>query len=221
MLNTSATHRVFTSVFMECLQVSYSIFPFSSWLVCWFVGLLVCFMMRCLTFTLSRTVTLGLFTFVRTVLLVRLGVQASAVLHKNLLDSILRAPQSFFDTTPIGRILSRFSKDFYSIDVDLSDQLDMFLFCVLTVLVSLGTITFVTPWFGIAVVPLGYMYFKFLNYFRNVSRETKRLESISRSPVYGQFSETLGGLTTIRAYGQAMRFQYSFDTKIDENIRAW
>jgi ABC-type multidrug transport system fused ATPase/permease subunit len=158
---------------------------------------------------------------VRTVLLVRLGVEASAVLHRNLLDSIFRAPQSFFDTTPVGRILSRFSKDFYSIDVELSDQLDMFLFCVLTVLVSLATITYVTPWFGIAIVPLGYLYFSFLNYFRNVSRETKRLESVSRSPVYGQFSETLGGLTTIRAYGQATRFQYSFDTKIDVNIRAW
>jgi ATP-binding cassette subfamily C (CFTR/MRP) protein 1 len=155
------------------------------------------------------------------VLLVRLGVEASAVLHRNLLDSIFRAPQSFFDTTPVGRILSRFSKDFYSIDVELSDQLDMFLFMVLTLLVSLATIVFVTPWFGIAVVPLGYMYFNFINYYRSVSRETKRLESVSRSPVYGQFSETLGGLTTIRAYGQATRFQYSFDTKIDVNIRAW
>jgi ABC-type multidrug transport system fused ATPase/permease subunit len=133
----------------------------------------------------------------------------------------LRAPQSFFDTTPVGRILSRFSKDFYSIDVELGDTFDFFLFCTLSVIVSLGTILFVTPLFGVAVVPLFVLYILVLNYFRNVSRETKRLESISRSPIYAQFSETLGGLTTIRAYNQASRFQNDFKLKSDQNIRAW
>ena len=134
-------------------------------------------------------VTLGLFTFVRAFLLAAFGVQASEALHKSLLASVLKAPQSFFDTTPLGRILSRFSKDLYSIDLELSDYFDFFLWCTLSVVTSLGTIMFVTPWFGIAVVPLGFLYFKFLNYFREVSRETKRLDSISRSPVYAHFSE--------------------------------
>jgi ABC-type multidrug transport system fused ATPase/permease subunit len=166
-------------------------------------------------------VTLGIFTYLRTFLLVRFGVHASEVIHRNLLESILRAPQSFFDTTPIGRILSRFSKDLYSIDVELTDQLDFFLLCSLSVVFSMGTIIFVTPWFAVAVVPLGLMYFKVLNYFREVSRETKRLESISRSPVYAQFSESLGGLATIRAYGQPTRFMNEFEEKVDQNIRAW
>lgn len=165
-------------------------------------------------------VTLGLFTFIRSFLLVRFGVKASETLHRNLLDSILRAPTSFFDTTPIGRILSRFSKDLYAIDVELADQFDFFLFSTLQVVISLATIMFVTPWFGIAIVPLGFMYIKILNYFREVSRETKRLESISRSPVYAQFSETLGGLSTIRAYGQPQRFIREFEGKLDENTRA-
>ena len=60
----------------------------------------------------------------------------------------------------------------------------------LTVITSLGTITVVTPYFGFALLPLIYIYVKVLNYFREVSRETKRLESISRSPVYAHFSET-------------------------------
>lgn len=78
-------------------------------------------------------VTLGVVTFVRSFMLAKFGVRASDTLHHNLLDSILRAPQSFFDTTPIGRILSRFSKDLYSIDVELAEQLDFFLFCSLQV----------------------------------------------------------------------------------------
>jgi ATP-binding cassette subfamily C (CFTR/MRP) protein 1 len=165
--------------------------------------------------------TLGFFTYVRTYLLVRFGVAASENLHSGLLNSMLGAPQSFFDTTPIGRILSRFSKDVYSIDVELSEYLDFFMFMSLQVVVSIGTIIFVTPYFAIAVIPLGFVYFKVLNYFRNVARETKRLESVSRSPVYAQFSESLGGLATIRAYGQGTRFMDEFEGKVDQNIRAW
>jgi ABC-type multidrug transport system fused ATPase/permease subunit len=135
------------------------------------------------------SVTLGLFTFIRAFLLASFGVDASEALHRSLLDSILRAPQSFFDTTPLGRLLSRFSKDIYTIDLELADFFDFFLFSSLQVVISLATIMFVTPWFGVAVLPLGVIYVRVLNYFREVSRETKRLDSISRSPVYAHFSE--------------------------------
>ena len=166
------------------------------------------------------SVLLGVFTFVRTYLLVWFGVKASESLHRNLLNSILRAPTSFFDTTPIGRILSRFSKDLYAIDVELTDHMDFFLFASLNVTMAMGVIIFVTPWFGLAVPPLGFLYIKVLNYFRDVSRETKRLDNISRSPVYAQFSETLGGLSTIRAFGVTTRFVRDFEERIDENTRA-
>ncbi len=78
----------------------------------------------------------------------------------------------------------------------------------------------VTPWFGVAVVPLMFLYVKILNFFREVSRETKRIESISRSPVYAHFSETLGGLGTIQAYDQGGRFISNFGIKIDSNTQA-
>lgn len=166
-------------------------------------------------------VTLGIVTFIRAFLLSTFGVNASETLHTNLLNSVLRAPQSFFDTTPLGRILSRFSKDIYSIDLELADMLDFFLFCTLQVLTSLGTILFVTPWFGVAVIPLGFVYFRILNFFRAVSRETKRLDSIARSPVFAHFSETLGGLSTIRAFGQSDRFKEEFEGKVNCNTRAY
>lgn len=72
-------------------------------------------------------VLLGVFTFVRSYFLAKFCVRASNILHKNLLESILNAPMVFFDTTPSGRILSRFSKDLYSIDTELSDYFDFFL----------------------------------------------------------------------------------------------
>lgn len=166
-------------------------------------------------------VILGLVTFFRSFLLAIFGVRASGNLHRGLLRSVLHAPMSFFDTTPTGRILSRFSKDLYSIDMELSEMLDFFLFCGLTVVFALGTMTVVTPYFGIAIIPLAYVYVKALNYFREVSRETKRLESISRSPVFAHFSETLGGLGTIRAYEQTDRFIDEFEKRVDSNTRAY
>ena len=75
----------------------------------------------------ALAVLLGFFTFIRSYLLAKFCVEASNVLHHNLLRSILNAPIVFFDTTPSGRILSRFSKDLYSIDTELSDYFDFFL----------------------------------------------------------------------------------------------
>jgi ABC-type multidrug transport system fused ATPase/permease subunit len=75
------------------------------------------------------SVTLGIFTFFRSYFLANFGVRASNQMHEKLLKSIMSAPMSFFDTTPTGRILSRFSKDLYAIDIELSDYLDFFLFC--------------------------------------------------------------------------------------------
>jgi ATP-binding cassette, subfamily C (CFTR/MRP), member 1 len=76
----------------------------------------------------SLTIALGIITFLRAFLLVRFGAKASEVLHRDLLKSVLRAPQSFFDTTPLGRIISRFSKDLYAIDMELTDFMVSFIY---------------------------------------------------------------------------------------------
>ena len=166
-------------------------------------------------------VALGFTSYLATFLLVRFGVGASRNLHANLIESILRAPQSFFDTTPIGRILSRFSKDMYTIDIELAEQLDFTVMFSLSILFAIGSIMFVTPLFGVAIPPLAFVYIRTMNYFRNVSRETKRLESVSRSPVFALFSETLGGLSTIRAYGLGPGFLADFEAKVNLNTRAY
>ena len=164
-------------------------------------------------------VLVGVVTFVRSFGLAAFGVRSSFQLHRNVLRSVLRAPMSFFDTTPTGRILSRFSKDMFVIDNEVANFVDVFLWIILQLGVVVITIVVVTPWFAIALPILLFLYIYAMNYFRRVSRETKRLESISRSPVYSMFSETLGGLSTIRAYSKQDAFTSSFDSLLDTNTQ--
>jgi ABC-type multidrug transport system fused ATPase/permease subunit len=164
-------------------------------------------------------ILLGVMSYIRSYGLASFGIRSSFHLHGGVLRSVLRAPMSFFDTTPTGRILSRFSKDMYTVDNEICDQLDIFVWILLQLVVVLVTIVVITPFFAAALPILGTIYILAMNYFRRVSRETKRLESIARSPVYSQFSEVLGGLSTVRAYGKTQSFTDSFDELLDTNTR--
>ena len=165
------------------------------------------------------SILLGIMTFIRSYALASFGVRSSFNLHGNVLRSVLKAPMSFFDTTPTGRILSRFSKDMFTVDNEIADFVDLFVFIVLQLVVVMVSIVVITPYFAVVLPFLGYLYIRAMNYFRRVSRETKRLESVARSPVYSQFSETLGGLSTIRAYGKSSKFVQSFGGLLDLNSR--
>jgi len=166
------------------------------------------------------SVLMGCVAFMRSYGLASFGVRSSFQLHGSVLRSVLRAPMYFFDTTPTGRILSRFSKDMYTVDNEIADYVDIFVFIVLQLAVVMVTIVVITPYFAAALPFLGFFYIYAMNYFRQVSRETKRLESVARSPVYSQFSETLGGLQTIRAFGKSGEFQKGFDYLLDTNTQA-
>mmetsp|Transcript_35464 Transcript_35464/g.63920 ORF Transcript_35464/g.63920 Transcript_35464/m.63920 type:complete len:1391 (+) Transcript_35464:334-4506(+) len=165
------------------------------------------------------SVLVGVMAFIRSYGLASFGVRSSFHLHGRILRSVFRAPMSFFDTTPSGRILSRFSKDMHTVDHEIADFVDIFVFIVLQLAVVLISIVVITPFFAITLPFLAFFYIYAMNYFRLVSRETKRLESIARSPVYSQFSETLGGLTTIRAFGKSAEFERGFDSLLDTNTR--
>jgi ABC-type multidrug transport system fused ATPase/permease subunit len=78
-----------------------------------------------------------------------------------------------------------------------------------------------TPVFVALIVPLGVVYLYIQRYYLRTSRELKRLDSISRSPIYAHFQETLGGITTIRAYRQQKRFALENEWRIDANLRAY
>lgn len=163
----------------------------------------------------------ALFAFMRVVVQSLMGIKASRSLHSNLLNAILKAPMSFFDTTPMGRLIARFSKDMDAVDNQLPQQLGMLGMSIFFIAGTLGAIIFATPWFALIVLPVFGLYYWVMNYFRNVSREVKRFDSITRSPIYAHFSETLGGLSTIRAYGLPSSFARQNEDKIASNVCAW
>ena len=78
-----------------------------------------------------------------------------------------------------------------------------------------------TPWFLLLVIPLGFVYYSYQKYYIRTSRELKRLDSVSKSPIYAHFSETLGGTSTIRAYRQQQRFCLENEWRMDGNLRAY
>jgi ATP-binding cassette, subfamily C (CFTR/MRP), member 1 len=105
----------------------------------------------------------------------------------------MRAPVLFFDTTPLGRILNRFSKDQDGVDSGVMDALRMFLTMFSTVIATFILIIIAIPWFAIPMVPVLAFYYVVQKIYRSVSLELKRLDAISRSPVYSQIGETLTG----------------------------
>ncbi|KAG0270789.1 Multidrug resistance-associated protein 1, partial [Linnemannia exigua] len=126
------------------------------------------------------------------------GIQASKVIHENLLDRVLRLPMAFFDVTPMGRIVNRFSSDIYSIDSQMPGEWnELFTFGAI-ITGTLFVIAYSTPAFLLAVPPLILTYFWVQGYFIKSSGSLKRLYSVSKSPLYQHFSETLTGVSTIR-----------------------
>ncbi|XP_066291271.1 multidrug resistance-associated protein 1-like isoform X7 [Branchiostoma lanceolatum] len=149
------------------------------------------------------------------------GVLASRRLHSLLLSSILSLPMEFFDTNPIGRILNRFASDTYIIDCVVPERMNIFLRCCLRVLSSIIVITMSTPIFATVLLPLGIVYFFVQRFYVATSRQLKRIESISRSPIYSHFGETVQGTSTIRAYDREQQFFFQNQAKVDENQVAY
>ncbi|KAK2820903.1 hypothetical protein Q5P01_023862 [Channa striata] len=149
------------------------------------------------------------------------NISAARKLHHNLLTNKLHTPQSFFDTTPIGRIINRFSKDIYVIDEALPATVLMFLGTFFVSLSTLIVIISTTPIFAVVIVPLALIYIFVQRFYVATSRQLKRLESVSRSPIYSHFSETITGSSVIRAYGRHSAFVLMNDMKVDENQKSY
>ncbi|XP_034175482.2 putative multidrug resistance-associated protein lethal(2)03659 isoform X2 [Osmia lignaria lignaria] len=148
-------------------------------------------------------------------------MKASTKLHDRMFRCISRATMRFFNTNPSGRVLNRFSKDMGAID----EVLPMALIdCVQIGLSLLGIITVVgiaNPWLMIPTVIIGVIFYYIRVFYLATSRSVKRLEGITRSPVFGHLSATLQGLPTIRAFGAEEILTKEFDQHQDLHSSAW
>uniref|UniRef100_A0A8C6Q247 ATP-binding cassette, sub-family C (CFTR/MRP), member 8 n=1 Tax=Nothobranchius furzeri TaxID=105023 RepID=A0A8C6Q247_NOTFU len=135
------------------------------------------------------------------------GLRVAKELHHNLLNKIILAPMRLFETTPLGSILNRFSTDTNTIDQHIPTTLECLSRSTLLCLSALGVISYVTPVFLVALLPLAVACYFIQKYFRMASRDLQQLEDSTQLPLLSHFSETVEGLTTIRALRYEPRFR--------------
>ncbi|XP_046577436.1 multidrug resistance-associated protein 1-like isoform X2 [Haliotis rubra] len=146
-------------------------------------------------------------------------VKAAGILHLNMLSNVLRAPMSFFDTTPTGRIVNRFSQDMDTIDTRMPSLVEYAGNTMFQVLSSIIVISYTTPIFLVVVIPLVILYAFIQRFYVTTSRQLKRLESKARSPIYNHFGETLSGASVIRSFQAQSRFIKESEDRVDTNQR--
>ena len=161
----------------------------------------------------------ALSAFIRDLWLFFGSLTASWDLHTRLLRAISRARFKFFDVTPLGQMMNRFSKDLEAIDQEVAPVAIGVLSCALGLVVTIVVIAWVTPAFLAAGVFITALYVFLARFYLSSSRDLKRLESVQRSPLFQQFGETLSGVTTIRAYGDERRFVRDNVSRINAQIR--
>ncbi|ODA84061.1 hypothetical protein RJ55_02579 [Drechmeria coniospora] len=182
-------------------------------------------------FSLSTGVYIGIYAslgvlqallmFLFSVLLSILGTTSSKVMLRRAVTRVLRAPMSFFDTTPLGRITNRFSRDVDVMDNNLTDAIRMYFFTLAMVTAVFALIISFFYYFAIALVPLYVLFIFAASYYRASAREVKRFESVLRSHVFAKFSEGLSGVASIRAYGLKSQFVDELRGSIDEMNSAY
>ena len=149
------------------------------------------------------------------------SLTASWKIHSRLLNAVTRAKFKFFDSTPLGQLMNRFSKDVEAIDQEVAPVAVGVLGCLASVITIVVLISVITPGFLIAGVFITAIYFAIGKFYLASSVNLKRLESVLRSPLYQQFGETLSGVTTIRAYGDEKRFIRDNQHRIDTHNRPY
>ncbi|KAG1708717.1 hypothetical protein DVH05_022343 [Phytophthora capsici] len=169
----------------------------------WYIGLIV----FCAVLTLARAL-----------MMIESCVRTSQLLHDELFRRVLRAPVTrYFDVTPIGQILNRFSNDLDQMDTNLPREYQLLFQNVSMGFGSLVVSAFVSYWIGLSYIPILAIFVWTGQYFKKTSREVKRMEGITRTPVYNLFSETLSGLATIRAFNMKQQFSARNRQVVDTN----
>jgi ATP-binding cassette subfamily C (CFTR/MRP) protein 1 len=158
-------------------------------------------------------------SLIRSMMFAAQGLRGAFNLHQSMLRSIFRSPSSFFDTTPIGRIVNRFSADVDKLDHIIIRTLEGWGGCIFFVLGTFVAICVVYPYFVFPLLAIIFIYYKVQQYYVSSSRELQRLDSISKSPIFSHFGESLTGASSIRAFASGERCCRQNEQHVDANHR--
>ncbi|KAJ3114501.1 hypothetical protein HDU96_002015 [Phlyctochytrium bullatum] len=167
----------------------------------------------------------GLAVFCLTVIVLRLlilaygSLSAGRNIHRQLMMRLLHSPLRFFEVTPVGRIMNRMTKDMAAVDRSIGSSVGNTTYSILLILFIILAIARQIPILLVLLLPIGYIYFLIGQLFIRTCRSLKRLDSVARSPIYSHFSETLMGLTVIRAFRDSERFFRECRKRIDAYSR--
>ncbi|XP_046571663.1 multidrug resistance-associated protein 1-like isoform X2 [Haliotis rubra] len=149
----------------------------------------------------------------------RVLISAGRTLHHQLLQNVLRSPMSFYDTTPIGRIMSRFSGDLGAVDIDMTNTLDGWLNGMGNVVGGLLMICYVAPSALATIIPMFFVFLSVQRGYISTTRQLTRLASVSQAPVISFFNEAVSGTSVIRALAARAGFWKTFARKVDSNCK--
>ncbi|KAJ7355423.1 P-loop containing nucleoside triphosphate hydrolase protein [Mycena albidolilacea] len=165
-------------------------------------------------FSLSATLLGGISNVIMWILC---SLRSSKRLHDSMLTSLMNAPLGYFEQTPTGRTLNLFSRDIYVVDALLGRFIQN-LFRTGAVCFSIVIIIGASfPLFLLSIPPLLFFYLRVMKYYLATSRELKRLDAVSKSPIFAWFSESLAGVSTIRSFNQQSIFIKANERHIDRN----
>ncbi|CAG9575865.1 unnamed protein product [Danaus chrysippus] len=175
----------------------------------------------CIYIYTGMVVSLVVISLLRSFMFFSMAMRASTRLHNNMFSSITRAPMRFFHTNPSGRILNRFSKDMGAVDEVLPAALLDVLQIGLSLIGIVVVVAVVNFWLLVPTLFIGLIFYGLRIFYLSSSRSIKRLEGVTRSPVFSHLNASLQGITTIRAFGAQEALIREFDNHQDLHSSAW
>lgn len=160
-------------------------------------------------------------SILRGLFFVKAALRASSLLHNRLFAKVFNCPTRYFESTPIGRILNLFSRDLDETDGRLVGNMEQLLQNMLTISITILFVVLVYPWFLTALLVMGGIFFFVDRMFRRAVRDLKRLENVSRSPIFSHVAATVNGLNTIHAFAKERQFISKFMILYDENTSSF
>ncbi|XP_058227734.1 ABC transporter C family member 8-like isoform X2 [Rhododendron vialii] len=169
-------------------------------------------------YTIISTIS-AVFVYLRSYLSALLGLKASKSFFSTFINSIFNAPMQFFDSTPVGRILTRASSDLSTLDFDIPFSIAFVYTPALEILITVIIMASVT-WQVLIVAAFGTVASSYVQgYYLASARELMRINGTTKAPVMNYAAETSLGVVTIRAFNMAERFFQNYLKLIDTDAK--